>query len=53
MAVQQNKQSKSKRGKRRSHDFLDTRHDIQEVASKKSIRYHIDSNGEYRGKKIL
>lgn len=54
MAVQQNKVSRSKRDKRRSHDFLsEPTVSIDSVTGEKHRRHHITSDGYYRGKKVL
>lgn len=53
MAVQKSKKSKSKRGHRRSHDFiclpsLFLNKEINEI----SLYHHISKSGYYKGKKI-
>ena len=54
MAVQQNKKSPSKRGMRRSHDFLTTPSIATEPTTGEiHLRHHISPNGIYRGKKVL
>jgi large subunit ribosomal protein L32 len=53
MAVQQNKQSPSKRGMRRSHDFL-TKPPlaIEPTTGEVHLRHHVSPSGYYRGKKV-
>ncbi len=54
MAVPKRKTSPSKRGKRRSHDFLDQVFISQnKKTGELHRRHHIDANGMYRGKKII
>ncbi|MCE2706473.1 MAG: 50S ribosomal protein L32 [Proteobacteria bacterium] len=54
MAVQQNKKSPSKRGMRRSHDFLTTPGiAIEPTTGEIHLRHHISPNGTYRGKKVI
>jgi large subunit ribosomal protein L32 len=54
MAVQQNKKSPSKRGMRRSHDFLTTPGiAIEPTTGEIHLRHHISPNGIYRGKKVI
>ncbi|MDR2614190.1 MAG: 50S ribosomal protein L32 [Candidatus Accumulibacter sp.] len=53
MAVQQNKQSPSKRGMRRSHDFLTPPPlAIEPTTGEVHLRHHISPAGYYRGKKV-
>jgi large subunit ribosomal protein L32 len=53
MAVQQNKQSPSKRGMRRSHDFLPNPPlAIEPTTGEVHLRHHISPTGYYRGKKV-
>ncbi|MDR1062863.1 MAG: 50S ribosomal protein L32 [Azoarcus sp.] len=53
MAVQQNKQSPSKRGNRRSHDSLDKPPlAIEPTTGEVHLRHHISPTGYYRGKKV-
>ncbi len=54
MAVQQNKKSPSKRGMRRSHDFLTVPGlAVEATTGEVHLRHHISPNGVYRGKKII
>ncbi|MDR2113171.1 MAG: 50S ribosomal protein L32 [Candidatus Accumulibacter sp.] len=53
MAVQQNKQSPSKRGMRRSHDFLGNPPlAIEPTTGEVHLRHHVSPTGYYRGKKV-
>ncbi|MDR1367626.1 MAG: 50S ribosomal protein L32 [Candidatus Accumulibacter sp.] len=53
MAVQQNKKSPSKRGMRRSHDFLTGAPlAIEPTTGEVHLRHHISPTGYYRGKKV-
>lgn len=54
MAVQKNKSTRSKRGMRRSHDFL-KRPEILYNSTSKEVHflYHISKFGYYKGKKIF
>ena len=54
MAVQQNKKSPSRRGQRRSHDFLVKPNVIADKATgEEHLPHHISPKGFYRGKKVL
>jgi large subunit ribosomal protein L32 len=54
MAVQQNKKSVSRRGNRRSHDFLTNPPTaIEPSTGEAHRRHHISPNGFYRGKKVV
>jgi large subunit ribosomal protein L32 len=54
MAVQQNKQSPSKRGMRRSHDFLTNPPlAIEPTTGEVHLRHHVSPTGYYRGKKVV
>jgi large subunit ribosomal protein L32 len=54
MAVQQNKKSPSRRGMRRSHDFLASPSTaIEPTTGELHLRHHISPNGIYRGRKVL
>ena len=54
MAVQQNKQSPSKRGMRRSHDFLSNPPlAVEPTTGEVHLRHHVSPTGYYRGKKVL
>ena len=54
MAVQQNKSTPSRRGKRRSHDALDSAA-LSEDPTTGEIhrRHHVSADGYYRGKKVI
>jgi large subunit ribosomal protein L32 len=54
MAVQKNKPTRSKRGMRRSHDFLlNPTLSIDKFCGETHIRHHITHNGYYKGKKMI
>ena len=54
MAVQKSKVSRSKRGKRRSHDALKKASlSTDAVTGEKHLRHHMTSDGFYKGKKII
>lgn len=54
MAVQKNKPSRSKRGKRRSHDkCYQPLLSIDKNSGEAHIRYHITKKGFYKGRIIL
>ena len=54
MAVQQNKNSTSKRGNHRAHDFLSNPATAVEPGTGEvHRRHHISPNGFYRGKKVV
>ncbi|CAL4321691.1 50S ribosomal protein L32 [Buchnera aphidicola] len=55
MAVQKSKPTRSKRGMRRSHDFLQKNLNISidQTTNELHIRHHMTKKGYYRGKKIL
>ncbi|MFZ1892141.1 MAG: 50S ribosomal protein L32 [Formosimonas sp.] len=54
MAVQQNKKSPSRRGMRRSHDFITgPATSVEPVTGEIHLRHHISPNGFYRGKKVM
>lgn len=54
MAVQQNKVTRSRRGKRRSHDKLDSPTlSIDPTSGETHRRHHVTSDGFYRGRKVL
>jgi len=54
MAVQQNKVTRSKRGRRRSHDSLKNAA-LSEDSTTGEIhrRHHVTADGFYRGKKVV
>jgi len=54
MAVQQNRKTPSKRGMRRSHDFLrPPALAIEPTSGETHLRHHISPGGYYRGRKVL
>ncbi|CAL4321819.1 50S ribosomal protein L32 [Buchnera aphidicola] len=55
MAVQKSKPTRSKRGMRRSHDFLKKKNNISidKTTNEFHIRHHMTKKGYYKGKKIL
>ncbi len=54
MAVQQNKQSPSKRGMHRAHDFLtNPALAVEASTGEVHLRHHISPNGFYRGRKVV
>ncbi len=54
MAVQQNKKSRSRRDKRRSHDALiKPTISVDSVTGEVHRRHHMTEDGYYRGRKIL
>ena len=54
MAVQKSKPTRSKRGMRRSHDFLlKPTLSIDKFSHEIHIRHHITTKGYYRGKKVI
>ncbi|MXP51004.1 50S ribosomal protein L32 [Pantoea sp. SoEX] len=54
MAVQKNKPSRSKRGMRRSHDFLRTKTiSVDKKSGETHLRHHITLDGYYRGFKFI
>jgi large subunit ribosomal protein L32 len=54
MAVQQNKKSVSRRGNRRSHDFLTNPPlAVEPTTGEVHRRHHISATGVYRGKKVV
>ncbi len=54
MAVQQNRKSRSKRGKRRSHDRL-TRPalSVEPTTGETHRRHHVSPDGYYRGRRVI
>ena len=54
MAVQQNKVTRSKRGRRRSHDSL-SKPTLSEdpTTGEIHLRHHVTADGFYRGKKVI
>jgi len=54
MAVQKNKPTRSKRGMRRSHDFLLLPTlSIDRFSGETHIRHHVTTKGYYKGKKVI
>lgn len=54
MAVQQNRKTRSRRGMRRSHDFLTAPAISKDkVSGEFHLRHHVTADGYYRGKKVL
>jgi large subunit ribosomal protein L32 len=54
MAVQQNKKSPSRRGMRRSHDFLaKPALAVEPTSGEVHRRHHISPSGYYRGKQVV
>ena len=54
MAVQQNKVTRARRGKRRSHDALrPPALSIDPTTGETHRRHHVTADGFYRGRKVL
>lgn len=54
MAVQQNKVTRSKRGRRRSHDSLKgSTLSVDTTTGETHRRHHVTADGFYRGKKVI
>ncbi len=54
MAVQQNKSTRARRGKRRSHDALARPAlSIDSTTGETHRRHHISADGYYRGRKVV
>ncbi|RIY33412.1 50S ribosomal protein L32 [Psittacicella hinzii] len=54
MAVQQNRKTRSRRGMRRSHDFLTAPAiSLEKATGEMHLRHHVTASGYYRGKKVL
>lgn len=54
MAVQQNKVTRSKRGRRRAHDSLNSPTLSEDPTTGETHRrHHVTADGFYRGKKVL
>lgn len=54
MAVQQNKKSRSRRDKRRSHDALGKPTlSIEPTSGETHRRHHVSADGYYRGNKVI
>ncbi len=54
MAVQQNKKSRSRRDKRRSHDGLKKPTlSVDQTSGEMHRRHHVTADGFYKGRKVL
>lgn len=54
MAVQQNKSTRARRGKRRSHDALARPAlSIDSTTGETHRRHHVSADGYYRGRKVV
>ena len=54
MAVQQNKVTRSKRGKRRGHDSLKgAQLSVDETTGETHRRHHVTADGYYRGRQVI
>lgn len=54
MAVQKSKVTRSRRGKRRSHDSLkEAALSIEPTTGETHRRHHVSADGFYRGKEVL
>ncbi len=54
MAVQQNRKTRSKRDKRRSHDALSgATVSIDPTSGETHLRHHVTKDGYYRGRQVL
>ena len=54
MAVQKNKVTRARRGKRRSHDALKTAElSVDETTGETHRRHHVTADGYYRGKQVV
>ena len=54
MAVQKSKKSRSKRGMRRSQEFLETRQlSVDSYTGEQHVRHCVTDQGYYRGKSVL
>lgn len=54
MAVQQNRKTRSKRGKRRSHDALTASAlSIDVTTGETHRRHHVTRDGYYRGRRVV
>ncbi len=54
MAVQTNKQTPSRRGKRRSHDGLKSATlSIDSSTGETHLRHHVTADGFYRGRQVI
>ena len=54
MAVQKNKVTRARRGKRRSHDALKIAElSVDETTGETHRRHHVSADGYYRGKQVI
>lgn len=54
MAVQQNRKSRSKRDKRRTHDNLaNPTLSVEPVTGETHLRHHVSPDGYYRGRRVF
>lgn len=54
MAVQQNRKTRSKRGMRRAHDAVESRHlSVDSNTGETHLRHHITPDGFYRGRRVI
>ena len=54
MAVQQNRNTPSRRGMRRSHDALGTATlSVEPTTGETHRRHHVSADGYYRGRKVI
>ena len=54
MAVQKHRQTRSRRGMRRSHDKLTAATlSIEQESGDTHLRHHISASGYYRGRKVI
>ena len=54
MAVQQNRKTPARRGKRRSHDGLSPETlSVDPTSGETHLRHHVSPDGFYRGRKVL
>jgi len=54
MAVQKSRKSRSKRGKRRSHDALTPDAlSVEPTSGETHLRHHVSPDGYYRGRKVI
>lgn len=54
MAVQQNKVTRARRGKRRSHDSLKSATvSVDDTTGETHRRHHVTADGYYRGRQVI
>ena len=54
MAVQQNRKTRSKRGKRRAHDALSgSTLTVDSTSGETRRRHHVSTDGFYKGQKVI